>query len=136
MDWLIWIDLLNLFSSKLYRKNNTAVECQRFLPQIIHCIYPYDLSLVTKWTKDYPGSPVKPSMSERGPAEWDGHWVGESHRKTKLTFQRTGTLSVLFFPHEIFFLVHFNTKRYMYMYYIFAAIKKVSPYDKSYSSYM
>lgn len=43
---------------------------------------------------------------------------------------------VCFFPHEIFFLVHFNTKRYMYMYYIFAVIKKVSPYDKSYSSYM
>lgn len=100
----IWIDLLNWFSSKLYRKNNTAVECQRFLPQIIHCTYPYDLSLVTKWTKDYPGSPVKPSMSERGPAEWDGHWVGESHRKTKLTFQRTGTLSVLFFPMRYFSL--------------------------------
>lgn len=70
-----------------------------------------NFSPVTKWTKDYPGSPVEPSMSERGPAEWDGHWVGESYRKTKLTFQRTGTLFV--FPllvgtHEIVFLVHFN----------------------------
>lgn len=80
--------------------------------------YPYDFSIVTKWTKDYPGSPVEPSMSKRGPAEWDGHWVGKSHWKTKLAFQRTGTVSV--FP--LLVRTQFSSKRYMY--YIFAAIKK------------
>lgn len=104
----IWIDLFHLFSIKLLWHNCCWIAK-------IYTTYRYVLLSnyrpVTKWTKDYPGSPVEPSMSERDPAEWDGHRVGESHPKTKLTFQRTGTLSV--FPllvgtHEIVFLVHFS----------------------------